>query len=94
MSACFNFPRSADPTAPLKELGVYELPDGREFVSSLIYAERPSLFSPRSWGPFGKAVFHIAEDGWLVSKEGPTSWRISDLRFTGRTIQYPRATLL
>ena len=41
----------------LRELGVYELPDGTQYVVSTLYSDGCSLYPLRAWGSYGNAEF-------------------------------------
>jgi hypothetical protein len=73
----------------LRELGVYALPDGREFVASSLYSEGCGLHTPPAWGLFAGAELRVDARGRLFRDGGPTRWSVSDLRDTGRTAEYP-----
>jgi hypothetical protein len=68
----------------LKELGIYRLPDGREFVVSESGRDAYSLYAPLAWKNFGLAEYRIHADGRLLSKGTLTRWRMEDLTYTGR----------
>jgi len=82
-------PRLASPDTRLRELGVYALPDGREYVVSTLYADGCALYSKRSWDEFGGAEYWADRYGRLISHGEPTRWRVEDLMDTGRTTVYP-----
>jgi hypothetical protein len=76
----------------LRELGIYRLADGREFIVSTIYNDGCCLYPLSAWDTFGNAEFWVGPDGRLLSRGLPTRWRIQDLTDTGQTSNYPRAT--
>jgi len=78
----------------LRELGVYALPDGREFVVSTIYYDGCSLYSPQAWQTFGLAEYWVDRDGRLLHRGMPSVWKVQDLSDTGRTASYPRPVIL
>ena len=82
------------PKPRLRELGVYALPDGREFVVSTIYHDGCSLYAPRAWESFGTAEYWVDRDGRLLHKGVPSVWKVDDLNDTGRTASYPRPVIL
>jgi hypothetical protein len=77
----------------LRELGVYALPDGREFVVSTIYYDGCSLYSPQAWETFGLAEYWVDRDGRLLHRGVPSVWKVQDLRDTGTTANYPRPAI-
>jgi hypothetical protein len=85
-------PASA-PKPRLRELGVYALPDGREFVVSTIYYDGCSLYSPKAWQTFGLAEYWVDRDGRLLHRGVPSVWKVQDLSDTGATASYPRPAL-
>ena len=81
------------PRPRLRELGVYALPDGREFVVSTIYHDGCSLYAPRAWESFGLAEYWVDRDGRLLHKGVPSVWKVDDLNDTGHTASYPRPAI-
>ena len=81
------------PRPKLRELGVYTLPDGREFVVSTIYHDGCSLYAPRAWETFGLAEYWVDRDGRLLHQGVPSVWKVQDLNDTGRTASYPRPAI-
>ena len=81
------------PRPKLRELGVYALPDGREFVVSTIYHDGCSLYAPRAWETFGLAEYWVDRDGRLLHTGVPSVWKVQDLNDTGRTASYPRPVI-
>ncbi|MGH9941881.1 MAG: hypothetical protein ACRD9R_05930 [Pyrinomonadaceae bacterium] len=81
-------------TSPLKlrELGIYKLDGGREFIVSTLYHDGCCLYSAGAWQTFGNAEFWVEPNGQLFKNGIPTHWRVENLMDTGRTSQYPRAT--
>jgi hypothetical protein len=79
----------ASKTGGLRELGVYTLPDGSEYVASTIYAEGCCLYTPPSWGLFAGATLRVDKQGRFLRRGSPTRWNVDDLRDTGRTARYP-----
>ena len=74
----------------LRELGIYELPDGREYVVSTLYSDGCSLYPVRAWGSYGNAEFWADKEGRLLRRGIPTRWGVRDLRDTGKTTTYPK----
>ena len=86
--------RAPRPSKPrLRELGVYALPDGREFVVSTIYHDGCSLYTPHAWETFGLAEYWVDSDGRLLHRGVPSVWMMQDLTDTGRTANYPRPVI-
>lgn len=77
----------------LRELGVYRLPTGGEYVVSTIYSDGCCLYTTRSWGINGEAEFWADGEGRLLRRGVPTRWSARDLTDTGRTEQYPKPIL-
>ena len=77
----------------LRELGVYTLPDGREFIVSTIYYDGCSLYTPRAWETFGTAEYWVDRDGRLLHRGAPSIWEVEDLSDTGRSASYPKPVL-
>lgn len=77
----------------LRELGVYALPTGGEYVVSTLYADGCCLYTVRSWGVGGEAEFWADREGRLLRRGEPTRWSARDLKDTGRTAQYPQPIL-
>lgn len=84
---------STVPRPRLRELGVYALPDGREFVVSTIYRDGCSLYTPRSWATFGTAEYWVDRDGRLLHHGVPSIWGVQDLNDTGKSASYPKPVL-
>jgi hypothetical protein len=80
-------------TSRLRELGIYEMPGGREFVVSTLYLDGCSLYPVRAWETFGNAEYWVNKEGKILSKGIPTGWGIQDLRDTGRSAAYPKPIL-
>jgi hypothetical protein len=72
-----------------RELGVYELPDGREYVVSSLYSDGCAVYPVRAWGSFGEAEYWADKEGRLLRRGVPTRWSVRDLRDTGKTASYP-----
>ncbi|MDT5272975.1 MAG: hypothetical protein QOH49_5161 [Acidobacteriota bacterium] len=81
------------PQPRLRELGIYALPDGREFVVSTIYHDGCSLYTPHAWEMFGTAEYWVDREGHLLHSGVPSVWKMQDLNDTGRTANYPRPVL-
>lgn len=84
---------STIPKSRLRELGVYNLPDGREFVVSTIYYDGCSLYTPRSWETFGTAEYWVDGDGRLLHHGVPSIWKVQDLNDTGKSASYPKPVI-
>lgn len=94
-AATARSPRVIQPKeASLRELGVYELPDRREFVVSTLYADGCCLYSLGAWNTFGVAEYWLGVGGRLIRHGRLTQWRIGDLHDTGRTATYPKHRIL
>jgi hypothetical protein len=90
-------PTRAIPTlkpTKLRELGIYQLPDSREFVVSTLYSDGCCLYPASVWTRYGSAEYWVDASGRLLNRGEPTRWRVQDLRDTGRTAAYPKPTLL
>ena len=77
-----------------RELGVYRLPDGREFVASTLHADGCALYAVPAWWSYGGAEYWADRDGRILSRGVPTPWRVADLEDTGRTASYPKPNIL
>ena len=77
------------PLNRLKELGIYVLAGGREFVASTRHADGCGLYSARAWETYGNAEYWVDGGGRILSRGEPTRWSTRDLRDTGRTATYP-----
>lgn len=53
-----------------RELGVYMLPDGNEYVVSTLYADGCCLYLRQIWWLGGDASFWVRRDGELVRRAG------------------------
>lgn len=69
----------------LRERGIYELPDGRQFVVCVSGTGAYSLYTPEAWARYGPAEYRIHADGRILSKGTPTRWRVGDLTYTGQS---------
>lgn len=78
----------------LRELGIYELPDGRQYVVSTLYADGCSLYPIHAWGNYGNAEYWADRDGRLLRRGVPTRWSVRDLTDTGKTSTYPQPIIL
>ena len=76
-----------------RELGVYELPDGRKFVASTLYDSGCALYPLRVWDTYGNAEYWVSKDGRILSRGVPTNWTFFDLKDTGETARYPKPIL-
>ena len=77
----------------LRELGLYSLPDGKEYIVSTFYSDGFSLYSAKAWDSFGNAEYWMSEDGQIFKYGIPTLWTIRDLKDTGRTTCYPKPNI-
>ena len=73
----------------LRELGVYTLPDGGEYIASSFYSSGCCLYTPPAWELFAGAELRVDTGGRLLKLDSPTRWNVYDLRDTGRTVRYP-----
>ncbi|HEX6182847.1 MAG TPA: hypothetical protein VFZ44_02975 [Pyrinomonadaceae bacterium] len=73
----------------LRELGIYTLPDGGEYVASSFYSGVCCLYTPPSWELFAGDELRVDTGGGLLKRGSPTRWNVYDLRDTGRTARYP-----
>ena len=80
--------------AKLRELGVYLLPDGREYVVSTLYSDGCCLYPRRAWATYGEAEFWVDGEGRLLRRGEPTRWIARDLADTGSTEQYPKPVIV
>ena len=74
----------------LKNLGVYALPDGREFVVEMFQGGKWRLFSRHVWTLAGHAGYQVNDDGYLVSHGKTLKWRVENLIDTGVREKYPK----
>lgn len=89
VSSHVTLPPPASPVVRPRELGIYELPDGREFVVSTLYSGGCGLYPTRAWHHYGVAEYRVDRQGRLCNLGKPTGWRVTDLFDTGRTAKYP-----
>ena len=73
----------------LKNLGIYLLPDGREYVADVLRDDGYSLCPRRSWDVSARAEYRVGPDGRLVRRGQPTPWHVRHLTDTGRRAEYP-----
>ena len=76
-----------------RELGIYELPDGRKFVASTLHKEGCGLYPVTSWGAYGNVEYWLDRDGRILSRGIPTRWNFHDLKDTGESAHYPKPVL-
>jgi hypothetical protein len=74
----------------LRELGIYSLPAGRQYVVSTLYTEGCGLYPLHAWTNFGNAEFWADKGGRLLRRGVPTRWTARDLTDTGKTANYPK----
>ena len=73
----------------LRNLGIYVLPDGKEYVADAVNAGAYALVPVRLWEAFRVADYRVNADGRLLREGAPTRWHLRHLRDTGRDAQYP-----
>ena len=73
----------------LRELGIYELPDGRQYVASALYSNGYRLYPVHAWMSYGDAEYSAEKDGRILRRGLPTRWSIWDLKDTGKSSTYP-----
>lgn len=73
----------------LRELGIYELPDGRQYVASALYANGYRLYPIHAWASYGEPEYSAERDGRLTRRGLPTPLSVWDLKDTGKTSTYP-----
>jgi hypothetical protein len=78
----------------LRNLGVYALPDGSEFVVEMLRGGKYDLCLKKAWDYNHTAKYQIDKDGNLVSKGNLTDWRIEHLIDTGHRVKYPKPSLM
>jgi hypothetical protein len=72
----------------LRELGIYRLPDGREFiVCSSSAGDGYLLFTQQAWESGGYSQYQTRAEGKILSRGVPTKWDVEDLLDTGRTAE-------
>jgi hypothetical protein len=77
----------------LRELGVYTLPDGREYVVSTLYADGCGIYPVHSWDSYGNVEYWADRDGRLLRRGAPTRWSVRDMKDTGKTATYPKPNI-
>lgn len=82
------------PKNKLRELGIYRLPDKREFVVSTLYLDGCNLYTTSSCKNAGNAEYWVDKNGRLLQRGRPTQWSLEDLSDTGRTTTYPKPKIL
>lgn len=93
MSATFQpqaSPSKLTRPSRLRELGIYELPDGRRFVVSTLHLDGCSLYPVRAWETYGNAEYWVNREGQILSRGIPTRWCTRDLKDTGQSATYPK----
>jgi hypothetical protein len=78
----------------LRNLRIYRMPDGREYIADTLHREGAYLHPVKTWGNYAFAEFVVGRDGRIIRGSKPTPWSVEQLKDTGRDAQYPRATLL
>lgn len=79
---------------PLRERGVYELPNESEVIVVADLRGAYLLYTTQDWAlyPHVQAVYEVYASGRLYHRgKPPTSWRIEDLSDTGRTVAASRS---
>lgn len=76
-----------------RELGIYELPDGKRFVASTLHVEGCGLYPVRAWETYGNVEYWLGKDGRILSSGVPNRWTFFDLKDTGETANYPKPIL-
>lgn len=71
----------------LRERGIYQLPDKREFVVGMTDRSGFALFELFAWKYRGSAEYLVRADGKILSRGVPTRWSVQDLTDTGRTAE-------
>lgn len=87
-------PKSRRPSLGPRELGVYELPDGRQYVVSAPHPGGCALYSLRAWAYYGEVEYWADRGGRLLRRGIPTGLGVRDLKDTGRTSTYPKPSIL
>lgn len=78
----------------LRELGIYELPDGGQYVVSTPHPGGCALYSVHAWAHYGEAEYWADRDGRLLRRGIPTGLDVRDLKDTGQTSSYPKPIIL
>ena len=69
----------------LRELGIYALSDGREFVAHAVFRGGYVFYTPEDWQIFGPHAYESTADGHLRWNGQREQWRTEDLIDTTRT---------
>lgn len=85
--------RPSSPKPKLRELGIYALPDGGEFIVSTIYHDSCSLYTLHAWDTSGMAEYRVGADGRLLHRNAHSVWGVEDLMDTGKSARYPKPVL-
>ena len=93
MAQAFAAQRSTSPKPKLRELGIYALPDGSEFIVSTLYHDSCSLYTPHAFETFGMAEYWVDSDGRLLHRGAQSAWELKDLKDTGKSASYPKPVL-
>ena len=78
----------------LKNLGVYILPDGKEWIAEIEPGAGYRLYPTKLWHQFRSTEYLVTPDGRLLVKGKPTDLSIEHLVDTGRSAQYPKSSRL
>jgi hypothetical protein len=78
----------------LRHLGIYELPDNRRYVASMLFRGGIALHHIHTWSWYGNAEYWVNNDGQVLSHGVPTGWSAMDLKDTGETASYPKPKIL
>lgn len=77
------------PTVELRERGIYQLPDKREFIICVSGdGTGYLLYTREAWRRMGLPEYRLQVNGRILSRGVVTRWRIEDLQDTGKTIEY------
>ena len=76
----------------LKNLGVYALPDGREFVVEMLNGGKYRLCSKPAWSFNSIPKYQVDKDGVLISNGSSSNWRVEHLIDTGVRVKYPKSS--
>ena len=69
----------------LRDLGIYTLPEGGEFVAHAVFRCGYVLYTPVAWEFFGMHAYESDGTGNIQLNGRPTGWHIKDLTDAGRT---------
>ncbi|HYE65829.1 MAG TPA: hypothetical protein VD966_09600 [Pyrinomonadaceae bacterium] len=69
----------------LRNLGVYQLPNGKQCIALANSRDGYHLYSQAAWEQYDLADYEVGAEGQLLRDGRPTPWRIEDLSDTGQT---------